>query len=221
MKAREGQTQNDELIIYPFPTTLHSFTTQHNHSQLLCLHPFRNNGNSQNEIIRVFVCITSIHIRLAKMKYELLTTPFLGQFDDAMVSKQKLQDEVKWMTALLQPAIEAVENPDPGFTPDNSTMQTPPPSNSTTTTGVRPVVGNNTGPVSYVDSYRAKLREQCLYQINETQRVCRQNYTHLYLDCVERVTLLQGYCDAFKVDNYCSVQKVRRIKIYLRKLSVL
>lgn len=148
-------------------------------------------------MVRIFVCTTLIHVRLAKMKFELLTTPFVHQFDKAVESRQQLQDEVQRMTTFIQPAIEAVENPNPAFVPDNiTTAQTVPkdPSNVTA--------------AQYVDQYRSKLQNQCLYQIKETQRVCYQNYSGLYLDCVERVTLIQSYCDVFKVENYCSISKV-------------
>lgn len=147
-------------------------------------------------MVRVFVCTTMIHIRLTKMKFELLTTPFLDQFHTAVDSRKQLRDEVERMTAFIHPAIEAVENPDPGFTPDNSTIATEPKNPDKVTA------------VDYVEGYRGKLYSQCLYQIKETQRVCRQNYTHLYLKCVETVTLIQTYCDPFKVENYCSISKV-------------
>lgn len=150
-------------------------------------------------MVRVFVCTTMIHIRLTKMKFELLTTPFLGQFHTAVDSGKQLKDEVERMTAFIHPAIEAVENPDPGFTPDNSTITT------------EPKDPNKVSAVDYVKDYRGKLYSQCLYQIKETQRVCRQNYTHLYLKCVETVTLIQTYCDAFKVENYCSISKVMEV----------
>lgn len=157
----------------------------------------------QVEMVRVFVCTTMIHIRLAKMKFELLTTPFLHQFDSAVDSRKQLQDEVERMTAFIHPAIEAVENPDPGFTPDNSTVQT------------EPRDPQHVTAVQYVEGYRQKLHTQCLFQIDETQRVCRQNYSHLYLDCVERVTLIQSYCDNFRVEHYCSIDKVGEWWIFL------
>lgn len=148
-------------------------------------------------MVRVFVCTTTIHIRLTKMKFELLTMPFVRQFDSAIESRGQLQAEVQRMTAFIQPAIEAVENPNPGFTPDNVTVET------------EPRDPQNVSAEDYVRNYRDKLRVQCLYQIEETQRVCYQNFSNLYLDCVKRVVLIQTYCDPFKVEKYCSVTKVK------------
>lgn len=148
-------------------------------------------------MVRVFVCTTLIHIRLAKMKFELLTTPFVDQFDEAIDSRKHLQDEVHRMTAFVQPAIEAVENPNPGFVPDNTTVPE-----------TQPMDPGNVTDAEYVDRYRGKLQSQCLFQIEETQRVCYRNYSYLYLDCVERVVLVQSFCDALKVEKYCSVSKV-------------
>lgn len=148
-------------------------------------------------MVRVFVCTTAIHIRLTKMKFELLTTPFLKQFHSAVDSRKQLREEVERMTAFIHPAIEAVENPDPGFTPDNITRVT------------EPKDPQNVNALQYAEDYRKKLHGQCLYQIKETQRVCYEKFSHLYLECVERVVLVQTYCQSFKVDHYCSVSKVR------------
>lgn len=161
----------------------------------------------QFEIVRVFVCTTGIHIRLTRMKFELLTTPFLHQFEAAVSTRAHLQDEVERMTAFIQPAVEAVENPDPRFTPNNSTKETEP-SDPDIVTGAE-----------YVQRYREKLYTQCLFQIRETQRVCIQNYSHLYFECVERVSLIQSYCAVFKVENYCSISKVTRSVLYWRKVK--
>lgn len=169
------------------------------------LFTFIHSPNNQSEVLRVFVCTTMIHIRLTKMKFELFTTPFLNQFDEAIKSREYLQQEVKRMTDFIHPAIEVMENPDPKFVPDNTTKQTEPKDPA-----------NVTGP-DYALAYRKKLSEQCHYQILETQSVCRQNYSHLYTDCVDAVILINSYCDPFKVENYCNISKVN-MKYYFRKL---
>lgn len=156
---------------------------------LLCL---------QMEMVRVFICTTTLHIRLTKMKFELVTTPFLQQFDEAVESRSQLSVEVERMTKFIQPAVEAVENPDPHSTPNNSSKVT------------EPRDPDNVTAIDYAENYRQKLQVQCLYQIKETQRVCWQNYSYLYLDCVERVTLIQSVCNNLKVENYCSTSKVRK-----------
>lgn len=152
----------------------------------------------QVEMLRVFVCTTMIHIRLAKMKFELLTTPFLHHFDGAVDSKRQLQTEVERMTAFVLPAVEAVENPDPGFSPTNTSGAHTQPKDPKNVTGWQ-----------YVEDYRHKLYVQCLYQIEESQRVCSQNYSQLYGECVDRVVLIKQYCNDFRVDKYCSPGRVR------------
>lgn len=132
------------------------------------------------------------------MKFELLTTPFLGQFDEAVGSRQELQDEVQQMIKFIHPAIEAVENPDPGFTPTNYTNQT------------QPQDPTKVSALEYAENYRAKLEQQCLYQIKESQRVCFQNYSSLYLECVDRVYLVDDFCVKFKVEHYCSTKKASK-----------
>lgn len=144
-----------------------------------------------------------IHVRLTKMKFELFTKPFLNQFDEAIQSREYLKTEVKRMTDFIHPAIEAMENPDPGFIPDNSTR------------AVEPRDPTNITGLEYALAYREKLQRQCLYQIEQTQMVCFRNYSSLYTDCVDAVFLIHSYCEPLKVENYCNISKVN-MKYYFR-----